>query len=159
MMAVREWLVVAYGDDEASHAMRLPDELRLELYPEVHEFGPAWEEVSELFELVDKALELEASTDGEPSFYPKWLAFQERFPSGGFKLPDEDFAMWDLYDLLDARTRRLGFPENSGFAWCVTFIGMVLSAKAFEPEARERFEVFTGEVEVLRLALASYVND
>lgn len=158
MMAVREWLAVAYGDDEARRAMQLPDELRLELYPEVHEFGPAWEEVSELFELMEKALELDASTDGDPSFYDEFLAFQERFPSGTLSFPDEAFVMWDLFDLLDAKTKRLGFPKNSGYAWCVSFIGMVLSAKAFEPGVREVFEGFTGEVEVLRLALASYVN-
>lgn len=155
-----DWLTIAYGDDEAERARCLPERLRVELYPEVYEYGPAWREVSELFTLAEKVADFDDPTDESQSFYRRFTNFHQRAldVSLGWDppkppIPDKAVTMWALHDSLEFAARRFESLRGGGFGWCVTFIGLVLSAGMFELAVREKFEEFNDEAAGLVSAL------
>ena len=131
------WLSIAFGDDEARKAMRLPPDLREELYGDVFHFGPTYEQLlacvgAAKLQAGDAWLESQFEQLRETSIDTNFLR-QEYvvglMEAAGHSLPGGfTFADWKEvagYGHLDDNLTRLswGFTHRSGLRillWMVT---------------------------------------
>lgn len=141
----REWLRAAYGEGEVMEAMRLPEELRVQLYPEFT-YGPAFREVQEFFEAVDESTE-------RTTFY--WAVSNmgnklSKLYRGSEILRGQSDEDQFLYYVVASQAERMFTPAyGAAMIESVGVVALALSAEWLDQSSRDALVPLTVEMNAL----------